>query len=159
VFDSIWRQSARQKKSIAIIMLDIDYFKLYNDHYGHPQGDDAIKQVASALNYLAKRPGDLLGRYGGEEFAMVISINSQEQLRAFLTSIINTISDLTIPHKDSTISEYLSISGGACFVMEPGQWMAGKKEVGLKMADAALYEAKEKGRKRFCIHTLNPASK
>jgi diguanylate cyclase (GGDEF)-like protein len=154
-FDLIWSQSARQKNSIAIIMLDIDYFKLYNDHYGHQQGDEAIKQVATALNSLVKRPGDLLGRYGGEEFSMVISIDSQAQLDGFLSSIINTINDLTIPHKDSAISEYLSISGGACFVLEPGQWMAGRKEEGLKMADDALYQAKEKGRKRFCIHTLN----
>lgn len=158
-FDTAWRFSTRNNLPISIIMIDIDYFKKYNDHYGHQQGDEALKQVAQILKGFAKRANDLLARYGGEEFIIMHQPDSKEHLKKTLNFIIEAINDAKIPHETSEVSEYISVSAGACLIDVPGGWMKDYKELAVKVADQALYKAKNKGRNTFHLSRLDPACK
>lgn len=138
-----WNRSIRGKKSIGLIMLDIDFFKLYNDHYGHQGGDDCLKRVAKSLESAIHRETDLLARYGGEEFSTVLpdtdlsgAIKVAEEMRL-------TIKDLRIEHAKSKVTDIVSISIGVSAVT-PLQGM--NQEVLIAAADQALYKAKEEGR-------------
>jgi two-component system chemotaxis family response regulator WspR len=138
-----WNRSIRGEKSIGLIMLDIDFFKLYNDHYGHQGGDDCLKRVAKGLESAIHRETDLLARYGGEEFSTVLpdtdlsgAIKVAEEMRL-------TIKDLRIEHAKSKITDIVSISIGVSAVT-PLQGM--NQEVLIAAADQALYKAKEEGR-------------
>ena len=138
-----WKRSIRGEKSIGLIMLDIDFFKLYNDHYGHQGGDDCLKRVAEGLDSAIHRETDLLARYGGEEFSTVLpdtdlngAIKVAEEMRL-------TIKDLRIEHAKSKVTDIVSISIGVAAVT-PLQGM--NQEVLIAAADQALYKAKEEGR-------------
>ena len=138
-----WNRSIRGEKSIGLIMLDIDFFKLYNDHYGHQGGDDCLKRVAKGLESAIHRETDLLARYGGEEFSTVLpdtdlngAIKVAEEMRL-------TIKDLRIEHAKSKVTDIVSISIGVSAVI-PLQGM--NQEVLIAAADQALYKAKEEGR-------------
>jgi len=138
-----WNRSIRGEKSIGLIMLDIDFFKLYNDHYGHQGGDDCLKRVAKGLESAIHRETDLLARYGGEEFSTVLpdtdlsgAIKVAEEMRL-------TIKDLRIEHAKSKVTDIVSISIGVSAVT-PLQGM--NQEVLIAAADQALYKAKEEGR-------------
>jgi two-component system chemotaxis family response regulator WspR len=138
-----WSRSIRSEKSIGLIMLDIDFFKLYNDHYGHQGGDDCLKRVAKGLESAIHRETDLLARYGGEEFSTVLpdtdlngAIKVAEEMRL-------TIKDLRIEHAKSKVTDIVSISIGVSAVT-PLQGM--NQEVLIAAADQALYKAKEEGR-------------
>lgn len=155
-YDACWRTNSRNSNCIAVIMLDIDFFKKYNDHYGHQQGDVALKQVAQALNHLTRRAEDVLARYGGEEFVIVYHTQSKQCLEKTLKSILNAINQLNIEHAKSDIAPNLTLSCGACYIENTGAWIKELKEEALKMSDQALYEAKDKGRNQYCIRTLNP---
>jgi diguanylate cyclase (GGDEF)-like protein len=156
-FDSAWRSSARNSSNLYIIMIDIDYFKKYNDHYGHQQGDEALKKVAKALHDLTRRAEDTLARYGGEEFVIICHCSGEAQLNTKLESILQSVRDLNIEHIESSISTTLSISCGTCSIANTGLWMKGLKDSALKMADDALYEAKNNGRDQYCIYAFNPS--
>ena len=138
-----WNRSIRGEKSIGLIMLDIDFFKLYNDHYGHQGGDDCLKRVAKCLESAIHRETDLLARYGGEEFSTVLpdtdlngAIKVAEEMRL-------TIKDLRIEHAKSKVTDIVSISFGVSAVT-PLQGM--NQEVLIAAADQALYKAKDEGR-------------
>jgi len=138
-----WSRSIRGEKSIGLIMLDIDFFKLYNDHYGHQGGDDCLKRVAKCLESAIHRETDLLARYGGEEFSTVLpdtdlngAIKVAEEMRL-------TIKDLRIEHAKSKVTDIVSISFGVSAVT-PLQGM--NQEVLIAAADQALYKAKDEGR-------------
>ena len=138
-----WNRSIRGEKSIGLLMLDIDFFKLYNDHYGHQGGDDCLKRVAKGLESAIHRETDLLARYGGEEFSTVLpdtdlngAIKVAEEMRL-------TIKDLRIEHAKSKVTDIVSISIGVSAVT-PLQGM--NQEVLIAAADQALYKAKEEGR-------------
>jgi two-component system chemotaxis family response regulator WspR len=138
-----WNRSIRGEKSIGLIMLDIDFFKLYNDHYGHQGGDDCLKRVAKGLESAIHRETDHLARYGGEEFSTVLpdtdlngAIKVAEEMRL-------TIKDLRIEHAKSKVTDIVSISIGVSAVI-PLQGM--NQEVLIAAADQALYKAKEEGR-------------
>ena len=138
-----WNRSIRGEKSIGLIMLDIDFFKLYNDHYGHQGGDNCLKRVAKSLESAIHRETDLLARYGGEEFSTVLpdtdlngAIKVAEEMRL-------TIKDLRIEHAKSKVTDIVSISIGVSAVI-PLQGM--NQEVLIAAADQALYKAKEEGR-------------
>ncbi len=138
-----WKRSIRGEKSIGIIMLDIDFFKLYNDHYGHQGGDDCLKRVAKGLESAIHRETDFLARYGGEEFSTVLpdtdlngAIKVAEEMRL-------TIKDLRIEHAKSKVTDIVSISIGVATVI-PLQGM--NPEILITAADQALYRAKDEGR-------------
>jgi diguanylate cyclase (GGDEF)-like protein len=153
-YDQTWRASTRNSVPIAIIMMDIDHFKRYNDHYGHQKGDDTLIAVAKALQSHTRRAMDFLARYGGEEFVMVCQVDSNTQLEQLLAEILKSITDLNIEHVDSSVSNVLTISCGACIINEPGAWMQKHKDLALKMADQALYKAKNSGRNRYHVSQL-----
>jgi diguanylate cyclase (GGDEF)-like protein len=128
---------------LSLLFIDIDFFKLYNDNHGHLRGDDAICAVAKALQQAVQRPADLVSRYGGEEFAVVLpntEIDGASKLAHILHSAVMT---LRIPHAHSEVSEYLTVSVGiASKVINE----TNSPEQLIELADRALYEAKRSGR-------------
>jgi len=140
-----WRRLARAGGSLALVMLDVDHFKPYNDSLGHLAGDECLRRVASALRRLAQRPGDLVARYGGEEFACLFVGIEREQTAVHAERLRAVIEELALPHPASGVAPVVTISLGACWAKpEPGgEW----GEV-LAAADAALYRAKQGGRNR-----------
>ncbi len=140
-----WNRAMRSEKSIGLLMLDIDFFKLYNDHYGHQGGDDCLKKVAKGLDSAIHRETDFLARYGGEEFSGILpdtdlngSVKVAEEMRL-------AIKDLRIEHAKSTVSDLVSVSIGVSAII-PQQGTDPK--ILICAADQALYKAKEDGRDR-----------
>jgi diguanylate cyclase (GGDEF)-like protein len=141
--DREWQRAIRNKSSISLILIDIDFFKLYNDTYGHLDGDEALKRVAAKLKDVIHRPGDLVARYGGEEFVLVLA--DTEDAKFVADNCRQSIKDLQIPHKSSESADVLTISAGYCTVVpESG---TGPSLI-IDTADKALYKAKENGRDR-----------
>ena len=134
----------RQKHPLSIFMIDIDFFKAYNDYYGHIAGDNIIKQVAIALKAQLSRATDIVARYGGEEFVLVMPHLSQKIAEQFAEKLRNAVFNLVIPHINSGPFHQITISIGLCTgIPKSGDNMLNK-------ADAALYQAKQKGRNR-CV--------
>lgn len=145
-FSHQWKLMRREASSLSIILCDIDYFKQYNDIYGHLAGDDCLRLVAQALNKQICRPGDLLARYGGEEFVVVLPNTTTESALAIAHMLQRTIADLKIPHAYSDISPYITLSMGvATTIPSPGQ----SANDLLRRADQRLYLAKQEGRNRI----------
>lgn len=145
--DQEWRRLAREQKPISLILVDIDYFKRYNDAYGHPAGDQCLRQVASIIQSVIKRPADLVSRYGGEEFAVILPSTNQTGALCVAEEIRSQVNKLALPHQGSAISEWVTLSQGvACAI--PSQ--AVSPLLLIDRADQALYQAKESGRDRVC---------
>jgi len=144
-------EAKRQKHPLSIFMIDIDFFKLYNDHYGHIAGDNIIKQVASALKSQLSRATDIIARYGGEEFVLVMPHLSQQVAEQFAEKLRSAVFNLAIPHIKSHIFNQVTISVGLCTgVPENGDNLLNK-------ADTALYQAKQKGRNQCIFLPLGEA--
>jgi two-component system, cell cycle response regulator len=140
-----WRRLAREQQSLSLILCDVDYFKLYNDHYGHQEGDDCLQQVAQALRRAVRRPADLVARYGGEEFAVILPNTEGQNAVIVAERIREEIKKLKIIHAYSNVSEYVTLSlGVSCLI--PTQSYSPEPLV--SFADQALYEAKKQGRDR-----------
>ncbi|MES9957893.1 MAG: transporter substrate-binding protein [Sedimenticola sp.] len=139
-------RARRDQKPLSLIMIDIDLFKQYNDHYGHQQGDICLKKVAQALSTVAKRPTDLLARYGGEEFVLLLPNTDKEQATKLSDMCCKTVINLHIKHGASSISPFVSISAGFSTITPSGD---NASALLLKTADEALYAAKRHGRNRF----------
>lgn len=139
-----WNHALRYTKPIAIIMMDIDFFKRYNDTLGHLAGDDALKHVAHALKNRLARRSDLLARYGGEEFTCVLPETTIADAVKFAESLRQAVYSLELPHPDSDVSSFITLSVGVagCIPKDdnPSNLLA--------LADAALYRAKTLGRNR-----------
>ncbi len=138
-----WQQAVRDTECIAVLLVDIDCFKDYNDRYGHQAGDECLRAVALCLNQCARRPLDFVARYGGEEFAVVLYEASREYVSELLTRIQRSIEELNIPHEASRVASRLTVSIGAACIAPS----ANRSHEGLiQLADEALYAAKEQGR-------------
>lgn len=141
----IWRQSRRESVPIEIIFVDIDYFKIYNDLYGHQAGDDCLKKVAQTIARCAKRPFDFSARYGGEEFVLVLYGPPQDYARTLPEQIRQDVRDLAIEHEGSEIGNFVTVSVGVALA-HPG---SGRSLTGaIQTADEAMYQAKQEGRNR-----------
>ena len=150
VYDKELKRAKREKKFITFMMLDIDYFKQYNDTYGPIEGDNALKNVANVLKGLLKRPSDYVFRLGGEEFGVILSDIDENNSSKVAQKICDSIRDCKIPHESSSANEFVTISiGVACCVADE----ALDEELLLTKADEMLYIAKEDGRDRFKITT------
>ncbi len=148
--ERIWRQSRRDNEPFAIMLIDIDHFKPYNDLYGHQAGDDALKNVASVIAASVQRPLDIAARYGGEEFALVLYGTNEEYVRELPELLRQDILGLGAVHEAATHTKVLSVSIGMAIVHpDSGRSFAGA----IQMADEALYQAKEEGRNRVIIKT------
>ena len=140
-----WARHSRDKKELSVIICDIDFFKYYNDTYGHQEGDDCLIKVAGAIKNAVFRPGDLAARYGGEEFSVVLPQTDNIGALKVAQNLNKAIEDLKIPHRSSTIAEFVTLSVGASSVIPNGE--ISFEDLLLK-ADEALYEAKETGRNK-----------
>lgn len=135
-------RSKRLQSPLSVLLCDIDFFKAYNDHYGHQAGDECLKEVAQALKQVLKRPGDLVARYGGEEFVIILGDSSWKAARTVADMLRAQIEALQIPHDKSSICEFVTISIG--YSIYTGHEIS-KTEL-LEQADKALYQAKKMGR-------------
>ena len=146
-----WRHAVRAQQPVAVLMLDVDFFKAYNDHYGHAAGDLALQAVARALGTHAQRPLDVLARYGGEEFVGLWVDVSQEAILALAEGIRADVQALALSHKYSAAAEVVTLSIGIAYVLAP---QPGALEEAQRLADGALYQAKEQGRNRVELRAL-----
>ncbi|MCQ8878565.1 diguanylate cyclase [Pseudoalteromonas shioyasakiensis] len=137
------KRATRAQQSLSLIICDIDYFKLFNDNYGHQHGDNVLKQVAHTLDEICKRQGDLAARYGGEEFAIILPCIDAVHCKQLSALIQSKIKQLAIPHNYSKISTQLTLSIGG-FSCIPT--LETKPEQLIQAADKALYKAKNSGR-------------
>ena len=134
---------ARETKPLSLILCDIDYFKRFNDTYGHQAGDACLQQVAGAISRVLKRPADLAARYGGEEFAVILpNINASGAVHV-ADAIHKEVQQLLVPHATSSVSEYVTLSVGVSSTIPQKEF---SPEALIAVADKALYEAKEQGR-------------
>jgi diguanylate cyclase (GGDEF)-like protein len=143
ILDLEWKMSVREKTPLSQIMIDIDYFKQYNDQYGHAAGDQALKKVAQVIFKQLKRPFDFIARYGGEEFVVLLPNTPAQDAINIMESCRQAVENMRIVHEKNPVSKYLTISLGGvnCF---PTKVMC--SEVTFKLADDMLYLAKGKGR-------------
>ncbi|MEP7282400.1 MAG: diguanylate cyclase [Rubrivivax sp.] len=140
-----WGRACRQKSPLSVVMLDVDFFKRYNDHHGHQAGDDCLFRVASALRDGLRRPTDLLARYGGEEFVALLPDTDAHGALAVATELGRRVRALAIPHAASEVGPVVTVSGGVA------TWEAASGDDAaalLRAADAQLYAAKLQGRDR-----------
>ena len=140
-----WKRVLRARTTITLVMVDVDFFKRYNDSYGHLAGDECLRRVAAALPTVARRPSDLAARYGGEEFAVVLSGTTQERALAIAESIRRSIAELHIPHEASPVAPHVTVSVGVAIA---NPFDGGTPELLIFSADEALYRAKAAGRDR-----------
>ncbi|EGK86760.1 diguanylate cyclase response regulator [Microcoleus vaginatus PCC 9802] len=148
-----WRRMMRQQTPLSLILCDIDFFKPYNDTYGHQAGDVCLQQVAAALNRSINRAGDLAARYGGEEFVVILPDTELEGAVHIVKKIQARIQALAIVHKSSP-HHCITLSFGITTVIPTQESLP---ETLITAADAALYQAKDQGRNTFCtkINTIN----
>ena len=145
IFEKELRKASRNHSCLSLVLLDIDYFKSFNDNYGHTAGDDCIKEVAGALEAVVSRPGDFVARYGGEEFAIILPETDITGALHMAEKARQSVARLMIPHAFSDVSDYISISAGVG-ATTPGKEIRAIELIG--KADAALYQAKADGRDR-----------
>ncbi len=141
-----WLQMERERHPLSLIIFDVDFFKRYNDHYGHLAGDVCLEKIAQAAKKALKRPADLVARYGGEEFAIVLHNTDQVGAIYVAEQVQQAIRNLAIPHEYSDASDIVSVSlGVACMIPNKKRH---EKEL-INDADKAMYLAKEQGRNRY----------
>ncbi|MBD2296089.1 diguanylate cyclase [Anabaena sphaerica FACHB-251] len=145
-----WKRLKREKLPLSLILCDIDFFKNYNDTYGHPAGDECLKQVAYIINQSINRPADLVARYGGEEFVLILPHTDTEGAVHIAEEIRSQITSAAIAHISSQVSQYVTISLGIATLIPNDQLYP---ESLISKADQALYQAKQSGRNCFVIAT------
>jgi len=138
----------RHRMPLGLALVDVDHFKLYNDQYGHQQGDVCLKAVAGAIREGARRPGELAARYGGEEFVVLLPNTTREHLTTYGDWLCSRVAALDLPHPTAPTAPIVTISVGLCSML-PGEGDTG--EALLHAADMALYEAKGAGRNRGMV--------
>ncbi|MBX2865791.1 MAG: sensor domain-containing diguanylate cyclase [Leptolyngbyaceae cyanobacterium MAG.088] len=148
-FDAEWHRLAREQQPLTLILCDIDYFKLYNDFYGHPMGDVCLAKVSDVLTSCIRRPADLVARYGGEEFVVVLPNTDTEGGHRVARTIKKQLVNAAIPHVTSDLGDYVTLTMGIATII-PNYPMASQDL--LQAADLALYHAKQQGRNRIYVH-------
>jgi diguanylate cyclase (GGDEF)-like protein len=147
-----WRHYLREQKPLALILCDVDYFKAYNDRYGHLAGDDGLKIIAQAIMRNAKRPDDLVARYGGEEFAVILPNTPAGGAMTVAKAICAHVEQLGIPHAASKINKHVTLSAGVAGFVPAA---SSSPDDLIAAADQALYMAKAQGRDRCILHNSN----
>jgi diguanylate cyclase (GGDEF)-like protein len=143
-----WDRLSREKAPLALAMIDIDYFKLYNDSYGHQAGDECLIQIAKIIKTTLNRPGDLVARYGGEEFAIILPNTNQHGAAQVIEKVRATVEQAQIAHKGSLVSQFVTISIGVAAIIPNSNVLPATL---IKEADSALYAAKSNGRNRIAL--------
>jgi diguanylate cyclase (GGDEF)-like protein len=147
--DLVWKQNHRLKLPITVLMIDIDYFKKYNDSLGHLEGDKALIAIAECLKNSIKRETDFVARFGGEEFVCVLPFIEKNEALEFAKTLVQNVEDMKIPHPMSLHSKYITISAGMASIVPNDN---NSHVQLLDEADKALYSAKESGRNRIVMN-------
>lgn len=143
-----WRRLMRERTPLCLLLVDIDHFKAYNDSLGHQAGDECLRNIVVVINEQFNRAGEFLARYGGEEFAILLPNTDREGCHIIAERILKAVREESIPHPNSHAGALVTVSiGGACMVPTP----TFNSEILIKMADQALYEAKDNGRDCFIL--------
>jgi len=143
-----WQRSLRSHTPLSLIICDVDYFKCYNDTYGHPQGDECLRQVSHAIGNAVRRPDDLAARYGGEEFVILLPNTSSEGAQQVAKDAAENVRALQMEHKSSQVSPFVTISLGVTTIIpQPDISMSSLVDT----ADLGLYEAKRRGRNQMVV--------
>ncbi|MDX8389518.1 MAG: diguanylate cyclase [Mariprofundaceae bacterium] len=142
-----WSRCMRSCAPFSLLFVDIDHFKLYNDHYGHLEGDICLKKVAQALSLTTHRAADMAFRYGGEEFALILPDTDHNGMCYMGNRLVEAVRNLEVPHAHSPAADIVSVSVGGAMTI-PHQQGINANEL-LHQADQAVYKAKEEGRNRF----------
>ncbi|MDY6488964.1 GGDEF domain-containing protein, partial [Acinetobacter faecalis] len=152
ILEAEWTLAIKQQEPISIIMLDIDYFKNYNDNLGHISGDNCLQSIAVALKSITNNHSEIAARYGGEEFLLVFPQTSTEKAAEIASLILHNIKNLEIKHPDSPICTNITVSlGVVTTIPNPDDLLRDF----IEEADKKLYEAKNLGRNRYQIESLN----
>lgn len=141
-----WKRCARSHSPLTVAIADVDFFKSFNDTYGHTRGDECLRSVALAIRSIARRPGDLAARYGGEEFALVLPETDADAARTIMDSMLDAVRALRVPHAGSSCADHVTISAGAATLVPR---IDAHHSVIVEAADTALYEAKQSGRNQY----------
>ena len=147
-----WHRLSRERAPLSLIFCDIDYFKLYNDTYGHQAGDDCLRTVAETIRANCQRPGDFVARYGGEEFIVILPNTAAGGAVHLAEDIRRNIEQLKIPHMRSEVSSYITLSLGVSCVFPSADFTPASL---IGAADKALYEAKTQGRNRKVLRAVD----
>lgn len=153
-----WFRALRSQSPLSLIICDVDYFKRYNDTYGHPQGDVCLRSVAKAIKSSVKRSADLAARYGGEEFVVILPNTDQHKAESLAEMIRKNVQDLQLEHKASDVAEHVTLSLGVTTLIPT---MIMPTNALIEIADLGLYTAKQSGRNRVVVHlpeSFSPAS-
>ncbi|MFH7245396.1 MAG: PAS domain-containing protein [Spirulina sp.] len=146
-----WQRLVREQQPLSLILFDVDYFKAYNDHFGHQQGDEGLIAIAQATSQAVKRSIDLLARYGGEEFGVILPNTHRAGAENVARSIQREVDALQLSHPKSKVSDHLTVSMGIASVVPSADQTP---EELIAAADAALYQAKRRGRNRYWIRLI-----
>lgn len=144
-----WRRMAREQAPLSLLVADIDFFKAYNDAYGHPAGDKCLQQVVQAIVQVVQRPADLVARYGGEEFVVVLPNTRAQGAVRVAEAIRSGVKGLKIAQPRALVSRYLTVSVGVASIVPSHEY---SPDMLLAAADQALYQAKAQGRDRVVLH-------
>ncbi|WP_059415070.1 response regulator [Cupriavidus basilensis] len=143
-----WRRAAREQSQLALLMIDVDSFKAYNDTYGHVAGDEVLRRVAGVIRENCTRPADLPARFGGEEFAMILPATSPGGARLLAEKVRRAIESMQVPHSGSQVGPCVTVSIGGTAIV-PGQDEPFSRLI--EIADAGLYQAKRNGRNQVVM--------
>ena len=157
-----WAGMIRQGASMALILCDVDFFKLYNDRYGHPAGDQCLRLVAQAIHQSLRRPSDLAARYGGEEFAVILPNTNAQGAIKVAEMICKNIAALQIPHECSEVYDPKNLQGDRYVTVSIGisatvPIVGSRFDVFIQNTDVALYQAKSRGRNCYVFKSFTPA--
>lgn len=141
-----YNRCLRQNFPISLILADVDYFKRYNDHYGHLKGDEVLKMVSHALQQVVRRPSDLVARYGGEEFGIVLGNTQLDAAKQIAEKALNVVKDINIVHEKSEVYKVITLSIGLATVTPSREFILQDL---IKAADEQLYQAKASGRNQL----------
>ncbi len=153
-----WQHGQEEQHPLSLILFDVDYFKLYNDYYGHLAGDQCLFQLAQAVYQMLCPANALAARYGGEEFVILLPAADQQQAIALTEQLYSAINQLGIPHQSSVINDSITISAGvATLIPSPWKFEASRllPDMLIQQADQALYTAKQQGRNQYVVYGLS----
>jgi diguanylate cyclase (GGDEF)-like protein len=145
-FDSVFSREAESREPFAIILLDVDFFKKYNDHYGHQMGDECLIRLAECFESSVRRSQDLVARYGGEEFIILLPKADRAEAIAVAERIKSQVATIAIPHEGSDVGQWVTVSQGLAL------WRAdvGREQL-VVLADKTLYQTKANGRNGYTL--------
>ncbi|MCS6958763.1 MAG: diguanylate cyclase [Pseudanabaenaceae cyanobacterium SKYGB_i_bin29] len=151
-----WELMQVKISPLSLILCDVDFFKPYNDHYGHPQGDECLKKIAHALSSVVRSGSDMVCRYGGEEFGIILPNTDAYQAVMIAERILRVIQELAIPHAYSPVANIVTLSLGIATIVPHSQVVLPHL---IQVADTMLYRAKELGRNRYAVQDLTDRCK